>query len=194
MSDNTRLNSILEPGERIVWSGVPQAYSLFGASHKKSTMITLCWALGWAILLVGGYYALATAKNVEIKTGVMAFFIAVPVLVVGMAIADKGKVAKLLYAVTDKRAIILSEAPISMTIADIDAIRIDPADDDNSHIRVGSTTFTTSAKKLPFLAYRGEKMPDSDKTYRGMVFFNVNAKDAKTLRDLLQPATPAANA
>ena len=189
MSDNTKLNEALDQGEVIVWSGTPQAYSLFGESYKKSTMITLGLALAWAVILVGGYYALTVSNNVEIQKGVMLFCIGVPIFIIGMAISDKNKIQKLAYAVTDKRAIVLSEKPISMRLADIDDVRIEKADDGNCHVRVGSPTFKTSMRKLPVLAYRGEfGGQGSDSSCNGLVFFNVSAEDERKIRDLLKPA------
>jgi len=188
MSDNSKLNTVLEEGETLLWSGVPQPYSLFDESHKKSTMITLGWALAWGILLVGGYYTLTATKDVEMRTGVMLFCMAVPLFIIGMAVTDKNKVQKLLYAVTDKRAIVLSDKPIAMRIADIDAIRVDEADNGNCHIRVGSPACKASARKLPIMAFRGEfSGQDNNKVHSGMAFFNVSAEDEKTIRDLLKP-------
>lgn len=190
MSSITNLNNVLEQGETIIWSGIPQQYSLLGESHKKSTIISLCWALAWGIFLVGGYYALTISKGVEIQTGVMIFCAAVPLFIVWMPIADKRKVKQLSYAVTDKRAIVLSDKPISLPIADIDDLSIDKADDGNCHIRVGSSTFKTSSRKLPSLAYRGEfSGQGDDKTYKGLVFFNASAEDGKIVSNLLKPVT-----
>ncbi len=194
MSDNSKLHSILEQGETVMWSGVPQPYSLFGESYKKSTIRTLCWALVWGVVLLGGYYALAVTKDVAIQKSILLFCAAVPVFIIGMAITDKNKVQKLVYAVTDKRAIVLSDKPISMRIADIDDIRVDDADDGNCHIRVGSPAFKASAKKLPVLAYRGESSDQDNTVYKGLAFFNVSAEDQKTIRALLKPAAAPAQA
>lgn len=188
MNDTSRLNNILEQGEIIQWSGFPQPYSLFGESYKKSTIVSLGLALTWAVLLVGGYYALSITKGVEIQTPVMLFCVAVPLFVVWMYIADNKKVKRLSYVVTDKRAIVLSDKPISMPIADIDAIRVDEADNGDCHVRVGSAAFKTSSRKLPILAHRGEFIgEDTEKICKGLVFFNVRAEDEKKLRTLLKP-------
>lgn len=195
MSDNTKLNSLLEEGETLLWSGVPQSYSLFDESHKKSTIITICWALAWGIFLVGGYYSLAVSKGIEIREGVMLFCIAVPAFIVWMAVSDRKRVKQLKYAVTDKRAIVLSDKPIVMHAADIDDIRIDKADNGNCHIRVGAPACKASPRKLPVLAYRGEyKDHGNDKIYTGLVFFNVSAEDEKIINNLLRPAASSAAA
>lgn len=80
---------------------------------------------------------------------------------------------------------------LALPIADIDAVRTDDADDGNCHIRVGSPTFSTSSRKLPALACRGESSDQDKEKTTGLVFFNVSGKDAKIIRDLLQTATPA---
>lgn len=189
MSDNTILNNLLEDGETLLWSGAPQPYGLFDESHKKSTITTICLALAWGVFFVGGYYALAVSKDVEIREGVMLFCASVPLFVIGMALSDKNKVKQLLYAVTDKRAIVVSDKPISLCAADIDNIRVDKADNGNCHIRLGSPAFKASPRKLPLLAHRGEyKDQENDRIYTGLVFFNVSAEDEKIIRDLLPSA------
>ncbi|MDL2285457.1 hypothetical protein LJB93_01785 [Desulfovibrio sp. OttesenSCG-928-F07] len=195
MSDNKRLNSALEQGEVVMWSGAAQPYSLFGNSYKKSTMITLCWALAMAIILVGGYCAVAISRNVELKTGVLLFCAAIPVFIVWRDISDKNKVKKLLYAVTNKRAIIIYKKTISIPLVRIDAVGIDQADDGNCHIKVGSSTLKASPRKLPFLAYNGDfKGQETEEFCTGLVFFNVTAEAGKTIQKLLKPENSQAEA
>lgn len=186
MNVNEKLNQLLENGETIQWSGVPQPYSIFDPSRKASTITTLCVALLWTIISVGGYYASGT----EIKTGIVIFFLAISAIIVWMPISDKGRIKKLLYGITDRRVIVTAQEnsdPITMPIADIDDIRIDEGDNGNCHVRVGSRVFKASAKKLPGLAYRGEyDDQDGKKKYKGLVLFNVTAKDGKTIESLLK--------
>ena len=197
MSENTKLNNILEQGEVIRWSGVPQPYGLFDESRKKATLTTLCWALVWGVFLVGGYYALSVSKEAEIKTGVMIFCSIVPLFIVWRPISDRNKVKKLSYVVTNKRAIAVSQEdskPISMPLTAIDAVHMDKGDNGNCHVRVGSSVLKASSGKLPDLAYRGDfTSQGGDKTYKGLVFFNVSAEDGKTIHSLLKPATPLTN-
>ena len=195
MSENTNLHKVLEQGETIRWSGTPQPYSLFDESRKNSTIFTLSLALVVGIFLVGGYYGLSATRDMEIKSGVMIFLIFVPLFIIWMPLADKGKVKKLLYAVTDKRAIVVSGSdskPITMPLSAVDDIRIDNADNSNCHVRVGSAVFKASTKKLPVLAFRGENDSEDNQTYKGLVFFNVRAEDGKAIHNLLKPAAALA--
>lgn len=195
MIDNEKFKSVLENGEVIKWSGVPQPYSLFDESRKKSTIFSISCAAVWAILTMGGYYAVTASSGGEIKLGVMIFLLATALLVVWMPISDKGKIKKLLYAVTDKRVLVVSKEnsnQIAMPIAKIDAVRVDKADNGNCHVMVGSPVFKASPRKLPGLAYLGKYTGESDnKTYTGVVLFNVSDADGKAISKLLEPALSA---
>lgn len=192
MHNNKKLNTILEKGESIKWSGVAQPYSIFDETHKTSTIIFFCVALVWGIILVGGYVTLAMYKNQEIMKGATIFCIIISLLLAWRPISDKSKVKRLLYAVTDKNAIIISEGndkACSMRIVDIDELRMEKTSNNNCHIRVGSPTFRTSVRKLPSLAYHGAfDILDDEKTYKGLVFYNVSIQDGETICNLLKPA------
>ena len=190
MQNNETLNKCLEEGEVIRWSGAPQPYKLFDETHKTSTLIYLCWALAWGILLVGGYYWLSASQGQEIKKGVMFFCAIIPVMVAWGPLTDRKNVKKLSYAVTDKRAIVVyseSSTPYSMRIADIDKVQAEKTANGNSHIRVGSPVFKVAARKLPSLAFRGDfDTKGSDKIFTGLVFYNVTAEDEKAVCNLLK--------
>ncbi len=129
MINTEKLNAILEKGETVQWSGTPQPYSLFDESRKKSTYYTLCWALDWAIVTIGAYYALVIAPSgSEVQKGVVGFLLIISLFIVWMPISDKSKVKKLTYAITNHRVIIIpheSTSLLTMRFAQIDAIRID---------------------------------------------------------------------
>ena len=190
MYDNKRLNQFLEEGEIIKWSGIAQPYSLFDETHKKATIIPLCCALVCAIILAGGYYDYCVSKGIDIKEGALVFCALIPLVVAYRIVVGKNKVKNLLYAVTDKRVVIVpkdSDKPCAMCIADIDELRSEKADNGNYHIRIGSPVFKASARKLPGLACDG-KFDAQDTNIIGLVFYNVSADDEKAVCDLLKPA------
>jgi hypothetical protein len=190
MNDTSKLKTFLEDGETIEWSGTPQPYTLFDASRKSSTVASLCWAVAWAVLLLGGYFALSIVKDLEIKSGVMVCLAAVPLFIAWVPVSDKGKVKKLLYAVTNKRVISLSQGesePVAIARTAIDAVRVEQGDNGNCHVRIGSSVDKAPAKKLPGLAYRGEyDNHDGTKTYTGVVFFNVRSADGIAIQNALK--------
>ena len=191
MHYNEKLNKFLEEGEIIRWSGAPKPYALFDETHKTSTIISLCWALLWGIILIGGYYALTVSHGQEIKKGVMAICAAITLMILWSPIADKNNIKKLLYAVTDKKAVIVSkedDRACTMRIADIDELRADKTGNGNCHVRAGSSVFKASARKLIGLACRGEfDMDNNEKIFKGLVFYNVSAEDGATICKLLKP-------
>ena len=188
MQNDEKLSKLLEKGGVVRWSGTPQPYGLFDETHKTSTMISLFWALLWGIILVGGYYASAVKTGQEIQKGIMAFCAVIPIAVAWGPIRDKSNIKKMLYALTDKRAIVISSDEnnsLTMNITDIDGVRVEKTNNGNCHIRLGSPVFKASARKLLGLAYRGEfETEDNNKIYKGLVFYNVSAKDGDMIRGL----------
>jgi hypothetical protein len=191
MTNTDNLKKFLEEGESVRWSGSPQPYGLFDEAHKTSTIVSLCWALLWGVILIGGYYGLSSSRGLEIKTPVMVICAAVPLLLAWSPVGDKNNIKKLLYVVTDKKVIVSpSEGTkeLVLPITDINAMRIDKAGEDNCHIRFGSSTFRASAKKLLSLAIRGEfELKKDTKFYTGLVFYNINASDGEAICDYLKP-------
>ena len=191
MQNNEKLSKLLEEGEAVRWSGTPQPYGLFDETHKTSTMISLFWALFWGIILVGGYYASTVKSGQEIQKGVMFFCAIIPIAVAWSPIGDKNYIKKLLYAVTDKKVIVVSPETSNsfiMNIAGIDGVRVEKTKNGNCHIKVGSPVFKASAKKLLGLAIRGETDNEgNDKICKGLVFYNVSAEDGNAICGLLKP-------
>ena len=190
MNYNERLNKFLEEGETVRWSGKPQPYGLFDETHKTSTVISLCWALLWGAILVGGYYWVSVSQGQEIKKGIMLFCAAIPIMLAWGPITDKNNVKKLLFAVTDKKVMVVpseTETACIMRIADIDELRLEKTANGNCHVRLGSPVFKASARKLPVLAFRGEfDIEDNKKAYKGLVFYNVSAEDGNAICDFLK--------
>ena len=197
MQNDERLSKskLLEEGEVVRWSSAPQPYGLFDETHKTSTVISLCWALAWGIILIGGYYYTCVSQNQEIKKGVMIFCAAIPAMIAWSPVADRNNIKKLLYAITDKKVIVISseaDKACTMSIDDIDRVRVEKTVNGNCHVRVASPVFKTSARKLPGLAFRGEfDNINNNKIYKGLVFYNVSAEDGNTIRGLLKPLVEA---
>ena len=191
MSNGDSREKLLEEGDLVRWSGAPQPYGIFDEAHKTSTLVTLCWAVSWGILLIGGYYAFCVSRYLEVKTVVMVICVAVPLLIAWSPVGDRNNVKKLLYTVTDKKIIVASSEASKeyvLPIADIGVMRIEKAGDDTCHLRFGSPTFKASTKKLLALAVRGEfkVLKNDEKVYTGLVFYNISAGDGDVICDLLK--------
>ena len=190
MQDSEMFSKILKEGETMRWSGTPRPYGLFDETHKTSTLISLCWALAWGILLVGGYYALSVSQGQEIRKGVMFFCAIIPIMVACGPITDKGNIKKLRYPVTDKRLIITSAGETgkecAMDVTDVDEWRVEKTANGNCHVRIGSKIFKASARKLISLATHGDyDMKGNDKIYKGLVLYNLSAEDGDTIYNIL---------
>ena len=162
------VTKLLEEKEFIRWNGSPQPYQLFDEAHKGATLVSLAWALAWAIFLVGGYYTLCVTQGQEIKTGVMLICVLIPLVLAWGPLGDKNSIKKLQYAVTDKKIIVVSSGGRDgcvLPLTDVNAVRIEKGGNGTCHCRLGSSTFKVSARKLPALAIRGELRSKTAKRY-----------------------------
>jgi hypothetical protein len=184
----------LDEGEAVEWSGPPQPYTLLDEGHKTATYLSWFWAAVWGIFLVGGYYALCLSRELEIKTSAMVICAVVPLFILWGPAGDKGRIKKLLYAITNKRVLVVTEGaagsdkPCIMPLSAIGTVRVERADQGTCHLRLGVSTFKTPARKLPALAVRGnfESNDSNEKIYNGLVLYNISDSDGEKACALLK--------
>jgi hypothetical protein len=190
MNDNEIFKKTLEEGESIKLSCSPQPYGLLDETHKKQTLTSWMWALALGIVLIGGYVWMCFSRGVELKAGVVVICAIIALVIAWSPLADKKGIKKLRFAITDKRVITANQEGdkiYSLVISDIDAARMERANNDTRHFRLGSSTFDTPLKKLPAIALNGKyETNDNVKTYTGLVFYNISASDGEKIYDLLK--------
>ncbi|MDR1481123.1 MAG: hypothetical protein LBI74_00685 [Synergistaceae bacterium] len=192
MTDNDIFKKTLEEGESIRWSGFAMPYRLLDEAHKKQTLTSWIWALALGIVLIGGYIWMCFSRDVELKMGVVIICAAISLVIAWSPVSDKKNIKKLRYAITDRRAITVyseGDKTFSVALSDIDAARLERAGNETSHLRLGSSTFGASLKKLLAIALNGDyETKDSEKIYKGLIFYNISASDGKKVCDLLKSA------
>jgi hypothetical protein len=190
MTDNDICRKALEKGELMKLSCSPRPYELLDEAHKKQTIASWIWALGVGIVLIGGYAGLCFYMDVELKPGAIIICAIIPLAMAWGPVGDKKNMKKLRYAITNKRVItanIDGNKIHSLAISDIDAARLERSGNETSHLRFGSSTFSAPLKKLPDIALNGKyETKDSEKTYTGLVFYNISEGDGKEIYDLLK--------
>jgi len=189
--DSNGLREILEKDETVRWSGSMQPYGIFDEAHKKSTLVSIAWAVAVGIILTGGYLWLCASRNIEVKNVVIIFTLGFALLILWGPISNKKHLAGMRYAITDKRVIAFAKGidkALVISLPALDAVRIVQAGHGTCHILFGSSVAKASGKKLLALTMYGQDAEGEDKvkTSRGMVFYNISAEDGNTLRVLLQ--------
>jgi hypothetical protein len=194
MSVSKDVEKWLDEGEAVQWSGSPQPYSLLDEGHKTVTFISWFWAAVWGVLLIGGYYALCISRNLEIKVSAMVICAVVPLFIFWSPVGDKNRIKKLRYAITNKKVLVVSEGAVSsekpcvLPLAAVGTVRVEKADKGTCNLRLGASTFKASARKLLPLAIRGsfESNSNNEKTYNGLVLYNIGNSDGEAACDLLK--------
>jgi hypothetical protein len=190
--DSDRLREILEKDETIRWSGSAQPYGIFDEAHKNSTLASIVWGLAAGVILLGGYLWLCASRDIEVKNVIIFFVLGFVMLILWGPISNQKHLARMRYAVTDKRVIALSAGTskaFAMSLPALDAVRIVRAGPGICHILFGSSVAKASGKKLQSLTMHGRDAEGEDKVKisKGMVFYNVSAEAGSLLRTLLQP-------
>jgi len=129
---------------------------------------------------------------VEVKNAIILFALGMALLIVWGPISTKKHLARMRYALTDKRVISLNTETgkaIAAPLPEVEAARIVEAGPGTCHVLLGAPILESSPKKLPTLAMHGKDAEGDDKVKiaKGVVFYNISAGDGKTLRALLNP-------
>jgi hypothetical protein len=190
ITNNDIFKKVLEKGELIKLSCSPRPYKLLDETHKKQTITSWLWAMAVGVVLIVGYAVTCFYLNVELRAGTIIICAIVSLILAWSPVGDKKNMGKLRYAITNRRVIsanLESDKIHSLAIPDIDAARLECADDETSHLRFGSSTFKEPLKKLPGIALNGKyEMKDSVRTYTGLIFYNISAGEGKEICDLLK--------
>jgi hypothetical protein len=190
--DNDKLREVLEKDETIRWSGSAQPYGIFDEAHKSSTFTSIAWGVAVGVILIGGYLWLCMSRDIEVKNIIIFFALGFSLLILWSPISNKKHLARMRYAITDKRVIALATGigkAFAMPLPALDAVHIVQPGPGTCHILFGSSVAKASGKKLLSLTMHGQDAEGEDKVKisKGMVFYNISAEAGNVLRVLLQP-------
>jgi hypothetical protein len=191
-NDGDKLQDVLEKDETVRWSGPAQPYEIFDEAHKNSTLASIVLGLAAGGILLGSYWWICTSRDMEMKNVIIFFILGLALLILWGPIANKKRLARMRYAVTDKRIIAFSteiDKAFAMSLTALDAVRIVQAGPGTCHVLFGSSVAKASGKKLLSLTLHGRDAEGEDKVKisKGMVFYNISAEAGNTLRALLPP-------
>ena len=191
-SDSDKLREILEKGETVRWSGSAQPYGIFDEVHKSSTLMSVALGLAVGIILTGGYLWLCLSREIEVKSVIMIFTLGFTLLIIWGPVSNRQRIARMIYAITDKRVIALSTGigkAFAMSLPELDAVRLVQAGPGTCHLLFGSSVAKVSGKKLLALTLHGQDAEGEDKVRisKGIVFYNISTEAGNALRALLQP-------
>jgi hypothetical protein len=194
MMENEKATAALDKaiieGESIQWKATPQDYKLSDADHKKETQRYFIIAIACAIVLNGIFlfYCFGTAEG-KFNAVPLAFTLGIPLWFIMEPIRDRGEIRRLLYAITDKRIIVIGVQynAISIPLEKFNFIHTEPNKEGNVHILLGGEEFKIAGRKLISCAARGyETTRGESSTLTGLVFYNLNKADCDEVYSILE--------
>ena len=117
------LKEALRSDEKLLWSGRPERFETLDKTHKSSFYRKIVWSVAICAAVLALYIIMALKNGADIKPVVIIVVVACGVLGPMSFFSDASKLRKnVLYAVTDKRLILVREA-----VRDMDFGRIKSA-------------------------------------------------------------------
>lgn len=117
------LKEALRSDEKLLWSGRPERFETLDKTHKSSFYRKIVWSVAICAAVLALYIIMALKNGADIKPVVIIVVVACGVLGPMSFFSDASKLRKnVLYAVTDKRLILVREG-----VRDMDFSRIKSA-------------------------------------------------------------------
>lgn len=171
----------LEEGEQLEWVGMPEPFRLFNGTNLKSLCLRWLICVVIAVVVANAYisYSSITHHAGSQLHIIAAASVGVPLLIsiTLMPFRDKSDTQrKLIFALTDKRAITYTGFNgkfYSMDIDEIDEIKIMDNRNDKGHVILGWAAIQAPEKRMREIALTPKTTGNKEKIVKGMVFYNV---------------------
>lgn len=110
---NEELNNALEKGENLLWSGGVASFKIFEGQRKGQLLKSIVITLAITIAIIAGYLAAIRSTGADVMPALIIIILLLGLFAAFSIIMDAGKVRKQIYAVTDRRILVLSQGKVS---------------------------------------------------------------------------------
>lgn len=184
MVDISIFNNELEEGEQLEWVGRTEHFELMDDANKSSIWLRWILCAVAAIVVNGAYiYHVSVTDGLDMQIMVFVVTLGIPLLIAFSPMRDRRDIQKkMLYAVTNKRAIVFrgfSNKFFSMNFDAINEIKVTKRGNDRGDVILGSGAVQAPERKMrgialtPRTAVVEESEFTGDSMVTGMVFYNV---------------------
>ncbi|MDD3165745.1 MAG: hypothetical protein PHS97_07805 [Oscillospiraceae bacterium] len=176
---NKHFDSLLQPGEKILWVGKPEKSKLLqgvGATGIVKRWI-ICGSIALALTLL--YVTLCYVKrdSTTFSWMVLVFTLVIPMLAAWSPVTDLSRINMFLeYAITNERVLVRTndDAYLIMPRKQIDSVKVREVAEGTAMIYLGSPIFSLPDKILRYTAVHGmTEEKDTKKIVRGLVLYNL---------------------
>ena len=183
------LKEALREDEKLLWSGRPEAFETLDKTHKSPFIRSGIIAAVVTIALCVAYVILAKAKDVPLKPAVLVIVAACGIFIILRGLNDASKIKKrVLYAITDKRLIILTDSAKSVEYSAISAAKLDRDEDGHTSLLCGEDAIKARPWKRRAAVLSGAITNENTGMCERFVMYAL--PDADKIKEILKPYLP----
>lgn len=138
------LNEGLVEGEKLLWSSRPEPFETLDKTHKKHFINKIIISAIVTIALCVAYVLYANYCKAGVKSGVIIILIGCGIFAVVRDLMDASKLKKgVMYAITDKRLILVTDSAKGVEYSCINEVRIGVDEDGHASLLCGDRAVKT---------------------------------------------------
>lgn len=182
-----RIEKTLGKNERILWTGKPCKTKLMDEDVKKSYTSSFVVTALVCAALIAGYIGICLSNDIPIMWAVIAVILALGVLSVTYIFTSYNALGKIVYVLTNKRAIIWhsEDKQLSISRSRISESKIVTGPNGHDSLCIGTPACALPMHKLRFAGVNCVREEIGENVYEEYpVFYNIaDAKGAKEILD-----------
>ena len=183
------LKESLREEEKLLWSGRPEPFEPLDKTHKspfiRSGIITALVTIAICV----AYVILTGINNAPLKPAVLVIVAACGIFIILRGLLDASKIRKrALYAITDKRLLILTDSAKSVEYSAISAAKLDRDEDGHTSLLCGEDAIKAKPWKRRAATLSGAITDDNTGMCERFVMYAL--PDADKVKETLKPFLP----
>ena len=183
------LKEALREDEKLLWSGRPEAFETLDKTHKSPFIRSGIITAVVTIALCVAYVILAKANDVPLKPAVLVIVAACGIFIIVRGLLDASKIKKrVLYAITDKRLIILTDSAKSVEYSAINVAKLDRDEDGHTSLLCGEDAIKARPWKRRAAVLSGAITNENTGMCERFVMYAL--PDADKIKEILKPYLP----
>ena len=174
---NDKLKENLQDGEQLLWSGTP-AMKMLDETHKNVYAIKAVLTVFGAVAFLMYYMLGVTGGTIPFKAAVLVLLAVLMGVILAPDWMDVGKLNKSVYAVTDRRLLVLVNGAVHAVAYDkIDAYKFDTDADGQISLLCGASGMKVRPARRRLNTIFGLRMSDDGTVCDRFVMYGIPEAD-----------------
>ena len=172
-----KLMGVLQEGEKLLWSGKP-TMKMLDKTHKGPFLCKAALTVAGAIAFLVYYMNGVSAGTIPFKAAVLVLLAVLVGVILAPDWMDIGKLNKAVYAVTDRRLIVMVNGYVHAVAFDkIDAYKFDTDKDGQTTLMCGASGMKVSPSRRRLNTIFGLRMSDDGAVCDRFVMYGIPEAD-----------------